>query len=221
MQGNTHRVGGMVCALAGYTILESKGMLISGVSPLVQLVIIYPFAIYGSTFPDLDHNADSIPSKDIVSVGVNRVLHLTTKFRKYNKENSILRIFDAQHRSWQTHSDLFLVICLLFYHRVVSEPVVTAQGIILTLISIGFILGVISHMILDMLTPAGIWFCIPALLNMANKKLNLPFKIRLVPKSKFFATGGPWENIVRYVMWVFTIVLSLRILIGMLPYHLL
>ena len=36
MTGKTHRVGGMVCVLGGFTYLESKGLLLRDVNPLLQ-----------------------------------------------------------------------------------------------------------------------------------------------------------------------------------------
>lgn len=218
MQGKTHRVGGMLCALAGYSILESKGMLINDVNPLLQLTVMYPFAIYGSTFSDLDHHWESAPSKDVVSFLINKLLHLTTNLRKKVKI-PLLGIFDAKHRSWQTHSDLFLILISYLSYRAVSGSAVTGNTLILKLVSTGFLLGVISHMILDMLTPEGIW-CIGLSGVKAVTKANVPQKIRLVPKSSFFSTGGKWEDIVRKVMWVICFILLFRIIYLMLPYRL-
>lgn len=220
MMGQTHRVGGMLCALAGYTYLESRGMLIADVSPLVQLAVIYPFAIYGSTFPDLDHNPDSIPSKDIVSIMVNKILHLTSGIRERSGKElkGPLAVFDARHRSWQTHSDLFLLICIILSISWVGGSVSTANGIILKLVATGFILGLVSHMVLDIITPAGIWCVGAVLISKATKRRKFPVKIHLVPHSKFFATGGTWETIVRYFMWVVCVLLMVRIIWGMLPY---
>lgn len=220
MQGNTHRVGGMLCALAGYSLLESKGLLIGNVSPILQLTVMYPFAIYGSTFPDLDHHADSAPSKDIVSVVVNRVLHLTSGIRKSTgKSNPVLQIFDAQHRSWQTHSDLFLLICIALSMWLVNGSSTDANGIILKLVAIGFILGVISHMILDMLTPQGIWSVVMVAISKITGLKKLPQKISIVPKWKFFSTGSRWEDLIRYLMWVVSFILLARILYLMSPYR--
>lgn len=221
MQGNTHRIGGMLCALAGYTILESKGMLIRDVSPLLQLAVIYPFSIYGSVFPDLDHHEDSIPSHDIVSVGINKVLHATTAMRKANggKLSPILSVFDAKHRSWQTHSDMFLIICILMSMSFINSSVMSPNDIILKLVFTGFILGVVSHMILDLLTPEGIWCIGLGLIGKISGSKSLPRKIHFVPKSRFFATGGVWEKLVRYVMWVICSALFIRIVYHMLPYR--
>lgn len=221
MMGQTHRVGGMLCALAGYTYLESKGMLIADVSPLVQLTIMYPFAIYGSTFPDLDHNTDSIPSKDIFSLLINKILHLTSGIRERSGKDlkGPLAVFDARHRSWQTHSDLFLLICIVLSITFIGGDVSTANGIILKLVVTGFMLGLVSHMILDIITPAGIWCIGAAVLSKVTKSRKFPVKIHLVPHSRFFATGGTWETIVRYFMWVACILLMVRIIWGMLPYR--
>lgn len=220
MQGNTHRVGGMACALTGYVVLERKGMLIRDVSPLLQLAIMYPFAIYGSIFPDLDHNQDCIPSRDIVSLSINKILHLTSGIRRKSGDklsNPVLAVFDAQHRSWQTHSDLFLLFCVALYTGFMSEGVSTANDVILKLIFTGFMLGAISHMVLDMLTPAGIWCVGLSALSGATKSESIPRKIRLVPKSKFFATGGAWETLVRYLLWAVCIYVFCTIVYGMLP----
>lgn len=221
MQGNTHRIGGMLCALAGYTILESKGMLIRDVSPLLQLAVIYPFSIYGSVFPDLDHHEDSIPSHDVVSVGINKILHATTAMRKVNggKLSTVLSVFDAKHRSWQTHSDMFLIICILVSMSFINSSVMTPNDIILKLVFTGFILGVVSHMILDLLTPEGIWCIGLGLVGKISGSKSLPRKIHFVPKSRFFATGGVWEKLVRYVMWVICSALFIRIVYHMLPYR--
>ncbi len=221
MQGNTHRVGGMLCALAGYTILEDKGMLIRDVNPILQLTIMYSFAIYGSVFPDLDHHEESIPTHDIVSVVINKILHATSDMRRASKSklSPFLSIFDARHRSWQTHSDLFLALCLFLSFNYIDSQVTTANGVIAKLIFTGFILGVVSHMVLDMLTPEGVWCIGLKCISEATGRDNLPKKIHLVPKSRFFATGGAWEKLIRYIMWVACFIIFARILYGMLPYH--
>lgn len=211
MTGKTHRVGGMLSALAGFTILESKGLMISGVNPLLQLTIMYPFAIYGSVFSDLDHNPNSIPSKDLVSVAVNRLLHLSEATK------GPLSVFNARHRSWQTHSDLFLFVVIALFSALMSNNSGTANGIILQLVGMGFLLGVISHLILDMLTPEGIWCFGLVLLGKATKSDKT--KIRLVPKSHFFSTGGNWEDFVRAFMWFICILLLIRVIYVMQPYR--
>lgn len=221
MTGKTHRLGGVVCCLVGYSILESKGMLIKDVSPLLQLTVMYPFSIYGSIVSDLDHHWESTPSKDIFSFWVNKVLHLTTGLSdSVKKKIPVLKLFDAKHRSWQTHSDLFLFLLIYFFTSLMSvgsSGSVYAQQVIMMLVFSGLMLGILSHVILDMLTPEGIWCIIFVVLNKLFK-VGLPKKIRLVPRNSFFATDGGWENLIRKVLWLSCFILSLRIVYIVSPY---
>lgn len=221
MTGKTHRVGGMLCVLGGFTYLESKGLLLRNVNPLLQLTVMYPFALYGSIVSDLDHNANSIPSKDIVSVAINRVLHLTSGLNESTGgRNKVFGILDAKHRSWQTHSDLFLVVLMYaLYQMVMETKLATVESVIWSLVGMGFILGVISHLVLDMITPEGIWsFILVGISKVTGKKL-IPKKLRLVPDSKFFSTGGPWESLVRNILWICCVVLFIRLIYLMTPYR--
>lgn len=220
MTGKTHRVGGVACCLLGYSILESKGLLVNSVNPLLQLMVMYPFSIYGSIVSDLDHHWDSCPSKDFVSFGINKVLHLTTKVRNsLCKAIPPLKLFDAKHRSWQTHSDLFLFFFLYVMYRMLgtAQGDVSANQVIAMLVFFGLTLGVISHMFLDMLTPEGIWSILFVVIRNFTG-LKLPKKVHLVPKSGYFATDGPWERIVRCFLWAFCVVLVIRLLYLLSPY---
>ena len=221
MTGKTHRVGGMLCVLGGFTYLESKGLLLRNVNPLLQLTVMYPFALYGSIVSDLDHNANSIPSKDIVSVAVNRVLHLTSGLNESTGgRNKVFGILDAKHRSWQTHSDLFLVALMYaLYQMVMETKLATVESVIWSLVGMGFILGVISHLILDMITPEGIWSILLVGVGRVTGNKVMPKKLRLVPDSKFFSTGGPWESLVRNILWICCVVLFIRLIYLMTPYR--
>lgn len=223
MTGKTHRVGGMLCVLGGFTYLESKGLLLRGVNPILQLTVMYPFALYGSIFCDLDHNSNSIPSKDIVSIAINRLLHLTSKANEVSGEKTgVLAILDAKHRSWQTHSDLFLALLMYaLYELIVQTRLATVESVILSLVGMGFVLGVISHLILDILTPEGIWSLLLVGVGKVSKKGGklVPQKIRIVPDTKFFSTGGLWETLVRKVLWVLCAILFIRIIYLMTPYR--
>lgn len=215
MQGNTHRVGGVLASLIGFTVLEANNMLMPDVNPMLQLVVMYPFAVYGSVISDLDHNWNSTPAKDPVSKGINKVLHLTTDIRKKTgKSNPLLSIFDAKHRSWQTHSDMFLLLSIIFGIWVGSCGLSGISTIIFKLVMFGFILGLISHLVLDALTPEGIWCIVPSVM----KRKRVTF--RLVPKLKFFATGGPWERLIRTVMWFVIILLFIHTIYLASPYRL-
>lgn len=223
MTGKTHRVGGMLACLGGYLILQEKGMLISNVEPILQLTVMYPFAIYGSICSDLDHNKNSAPSKDVVSLGINKVLHLTTKTRKLMEEKGLnktpfykaLGLFDASHRSWQTHSDLFLALMIYLFFVINSNT--TTNGVILSLIGTGLILGIISHLLLDMITPEGVWSLVFCTANKISRCNFLPKKIHLVPNIPFFRTGGKWEDWIRYLMWFIVIILFGIIILQMIP----
>lgn len=221
MTGKTHRVGGMLCVLGGFTYLESKGLLLRNVNPLLQLTVMYPFALYGSIVSDLDHNANSIPSKDIVSVAVNRVLHLTSGLNESTGgRNKVFGILDAKHRSWQTHSDLFLVALMYaLYQMVMETKLATVESVIWSLVGMGFILGVISHLVLDMITPEGIWSILLVGVGRVTGSKVMPKKLRLVPDSKFFSTGGPWESLVRNILWICCVVLFIRLIYLMTPYR--
>lgn len=228
MTGKTHRVGGMLCCIGGYTLLESKGLLIQDVSPLLQLVVMYPFAIYGSIVSDLDHHWNSTPSKDIVSFCINKLLHLTTPIRKGLEKAGVskkstkykaLGLFDAKHRSWQTHSDVFLIALIGLFIYFMNSSVLTANELIVKMVFTGLILGVISHLVLDMLTPEGIWCALTVILSRKGKSKVFSEKLHFVPNKEFFSTGGPWETLVRGIMWVLCFLLLARILYLMSPYR--
>lgn len=223
MTGKTHRVGGVLCVLGGFSYLQAKGLLLSNVNPVLQLSVMYPFALYGSTFSDLDHNAQSAPSKDLVSVIINRFLHLTTKAHEATG-NKVFALLDAKHRSWQTHSDVFLVLLLFGLKRLltssleITNPVEYSIGV---LMGVGFLLGIVSHLILDMLTTEGIWSLILVIIGkVIPGGKYFPKKLSIVPKTRIFHTGGKWETLVRRVLVAISIVLFIRLLYVMQPYRL-
>lgn len=223
MTGKTHRQGGMLCALVGFLFLKWNNYLLSNVSSILQLLIIYPFAMWGSVASDLDHHWDSCPDKNVPNYIINRLLHITTPiFKKLNDslserqkkdsfEYKVAKLFSANHRSWQTHSDLTLIIavfCLLssLKGKIIVYELNDVEVAIMSLALSGVVLGIIAHFILDMLTPSGVWFTIGILINKILKHKILPEKLRFVPKSKRFATGGEWENFIRGIVRKATIV---------------
>lgn len=240
MTGKTHRAGGMLGCFIGYSVLQQNGLLVEGVNPFIQIAVMYPFSLWGSMLLDQDHNEDSAPCKDIISISINRVLHLQTPARqaleKATKKDipqhpfRITEVFDARHRSWQTHSDLFLAIFIFLFIRLVMTSQQTLDVCILRMILSGTILGIISHIILDMLTPEGIWSIVTVAINKIRKikKMKfpkLPEKISFLlflPKSKlvskFFATEGPWEKIVNKLLWFANYVYLALLIYEVLPY---
>lgn len=190
MLGKTHHAGGSLAALVAFEVLKSKGLLIPDCNEIVQLMMMYPFASFGSIFSDLDHGPDSIPSKDPIAIGINRVLH----------------ILGAKHRSWQTHSLLVtgglcsLIFALILLGSSIYGDIYVIEWAFLRLAMIGFICGVGSHLILDSITPGGI-------------SVWPGFKLRFVPKSSFFATGGKWETFIFYILVIGIVVLMFKIFI--------
>ena len=227
MQGKTHKQGGMLISILGYAYLRQKGLLLPDVNEGLQWLIMYPFCMWGSVASDLDHHWDSCPEKDYPSWLLNKALHITGPIQKTldntmsegQKSHSLIYkiadLFNAKHRSWQTHSDLTLWVLFYIMHMVLTNTNLALGQIditILRLIITGLGFGIIAHFILDMLTPEGIWIMplvwLNKLINIFSPKAKIPRKIHLVPytKNKFFATGNGWEQLVRKILKVATVI---------------
>ena len=230
MTGKTHQVGGEFCAIAGFILLKENGYLLENVNPYLQLLTMYPFAIWGSKALDLDHGEDSIPMRDILSRTVYKLLHLTG--RSYSKIKSQLdnpnisakekrdlrksfrykfcRFFNARHRSWQTHSDLMLVIIvgLLLGLPILFSSLGMIDLALIHLMLVGVSLGMLSHLALDALTTDGIHLLLLRGINvtlLGRSKFQLPEKLHLVPRSKLFSCESKWESFVRGLLHILTI----------------
>lgn len=223
MTGKTHKAGGMLVSLVGFAILRKKGLLLPDVNEGLQWLVMYPFTMWGSIASDLDHHWDSCPQKDYPSRLVNMALHITKPVKTLldktltdsQKKNNIVYkvsdLFNASHRSWQTHSDFTLLLMFYILSCVFGGKFVNFSAVdlsIATLVLTGLCLGIIAHFILDSITPEGIWVVglaiLDKILKMFNPRINIPKKIHLVPKSSFFATGGKWEMIVQKVLNIMT-----------------
>lgn len=123
----------------------------------------------------LDHHWQSTPNKSPVNYVVHKLLHLSR----------------PKHRSWQTHSVLVTggTLALLYALVLLGDQfwleATATDWLIMRMLVIGLILGVASHLCLDLINPKGI-------------HLYPGFKIRLVPRTTFFATGGTWETKIVY-----------------------
>lgn len=226
MQGKTHRTGGMTAALGGYVALGANQLLLGDVNPILQFTVIYPFAIYGSTASDLDHHWGSSPQKDIISRVFNITLHAGTKIRRTLPERSmaskVLWFFDAKHRSWQTHSyetlALLIWLCVSSVSGSFSSFNHTEQSIF-GLVMAGLSLGLIAHIVLDGITPEGINIATFVILNHIKGTKVLPEKVRIVPQKHYFATGGPWEDLVYNVLRVTNVILLILAVYVTQPYR--
>lgn len=212
MTGKTHRAGGVVACVIGYAALSKYGLLLDGAEGWIQLTVMYPFAVWGSVASDLDHRWESSPVKDGVGWLFNKLLHCTSSIceRLNLSRHNVLRIFAAKHRSWQTHSDLVLAVVLVLLWQLLHGAfgLSGAGAGMLSLAVMGIGLGLISHLILDMLTPSGVWFvsfiAVNAFIGLfVRKKVRLlPEKVRFVPNTAFFSTGNGWEKIINGLLSV-------------------
>lgn len=224
MTGKTHRAGGMLCSIVGFAILKENGLLLPDINEGIQWLVMYPFSMWGSVASDLDHDWSSCPSKDYPSWCINKLLHISkpvqklldNNMRESEKKKSIaykvISLFNAKHRSWQTHSDLTLFTMLFLLDKLINNqlPLGVLDNSILTLVLMGLVLGVVAHFILDILTPDGIWctglVILNKLLNLLPLSIRIPQKIHLVPRKTFFITGGKWEQGVQKFLRIATIV---------------
>lgn len=198
MIGKTHRAGGTAFALVGFEVMRQQELLLPDVNPLLQLAVLYPVAQWASTLPDLDHHWGSVGSKTPVNWVVHKLLHLS----------------QPKHRSWQTHSILvsggllFLLYTLVAIGDQIYPSASATDWIIARILVTGLILGYASHLFLDSINPSGIHL-IPGM------------KIKFVPRSKFFATGGTWESKIIYPLCLIISAVSVVFTItGMMGYEL-
>lgn len=178
--GKTHRAGGCLAMLLAFNAMKSHGWLVDDIHPLVQLCVMYPIASWGSIFPDVDQSAETIPEKTPFMVLFNKILHLG----------------EVRHRSWQTHdlllTSIFVALMVLGLHFVTLYGLfgLSATSLtILKLIIMGFIVGIGSHLLLDMFTYQGVRFGV--------KKW-----IRLVPHKDAFKTNTTYEKVVRVGLYL-------------------
>lgn len=211
MTGKTHRAGGMLCSIVSFAVLKQNDLLIPNVNEGLQWLVMYPFCMWGCIASDLDHHWESCPSRDVPSWFVHKALHITEPIEKRLSSGFIYKIthfLNAKHRSWQTHSDLTLVLMFLLLRAILDGKIgyfSAVDRIIASLVVTGICLGVIAHFILDLITPDGIClFGCMLLNNLFN--LKLPEKIHLVPRKKYFATGGQWEELINKVLRFLTVI---------------
>lgn len=232
MEGKTHRIGGTVSALAGYLILKEQSLLISPevVSPTLQFLTIYTAGIYGGIFPDIDHHWESSPVKDPLSWVVNKALHtfnkpytrldsqLSAKQKRNNLGYRLLKLLACRHRAWQTHSE-FTLLCIVALWVGGLSSTSLVELTLRWLLLLGFGLGVISHLVLDMLTTEGIRLFTGILLN-TFLGTRFPETIRAVPKSSFFKTGSEWELTIRRVLKAFQYILVIVVVFDLAGFDL-
>ena len=236
MTGKTHRAGGMLVSILGFAYLRQHGLLLGNVNEGLQWLIMYPFCMWGSVASDLDHSWESCPMHDYPSKIVNKVLHAPKAVKDLMDATPIpsarrsffYKVCDclnASHRSWQTHSDLTLFVFMFLLMCTMEGHISSFQAVdmaIARLILTGLCLGIFAHLLLDCLTPDGIWLMGLVWLNwllnwLGFKDVKLPRKLHFVPRGlHFFDTGGVWEqwvykvlNIVTYIALVWLLFVTL------------
>lgn len=238
MTGKTHKQGGILCSIVGFLILKYNGLLLSNVNEFLQLIIMYPFVVWGSTMPDLDHTWNSCPDKSLPNYLINKLLHITSKGedflenclsaneKKTNIKYKLCKLFNAKHRSWQTHSELTLVVIVMLLQSIsrgnFNSTLSSVDNAILSLILMGAGLGILTHLILDIMTVKGMVFVTGILFNKLIKRHILPERIRIVPKMSLFTGDSAWEGVVQKIIKISTaisvIVLFLVMFNITLPY---
>lgn len=200
MQGNTHRMGGVCAALGAYIIADNNGLLLTGVTPALQLAVIYPFSMWSSTASDLDHHKGSIPSRDPASMLIYHALHLGKKPAEMLEKRpggkktfayKFFNLFNAKHRAWQTHSDLALAVIIgTLWLTVYSQWAIFSgtDASIAALILTGIACGLVAHIVLDGITPEGIWIMPMVWIKKLTGNKHIKEKWGLVPGGKFFTT---------------------------------
>lgn len=222
MTGKTHRRGGNLFALMGFWYLFRNGLAHPTIHPALQVLIMYPFAIWGSYASDFDHVWSSCPSKDISGYIVHRVLFLFNplkdRLERLGQKNTrlykVVKILSAEHRSWQTHSDLTLVVLSVLLYTFLKGDIWSSylsryDIALISVILTGVLMGMISHIVLDMMTMDGVWCIWGVVLNKIMKKDIAPTKYRLVPKSKMFSVSTGWEPFMGKVVSILTVLFVL------------
>lgn len=227
MTGKTHRAGGFLCSVVGFALLKENGLLLSNVSEGLQWLMMYPFCMWGSVASDLDHHWMSSPMKDPPSYVVNKILHATAPLQKALEKTGdtksglykFAKTFNASHRSWQTHSDLTLILMFVLLMAVLNNSfgLGAVDALLLRIAVMGVCLGVIAHFILDMLTTDGIvsvvLLGICKLARTANPRIRqFKCKIGIVPHWHCFSTSGSWENWVNKLLKVLNVLAMLYLL---------
>lgn len=227
LTGKTHKAGGFLCSVIGFALLRENHILLDGVNEGLQWLMMYPFCYWGSVASDLDHNPHAIPMKDPPSRVVSGLLHLTAPLEKSLSKNGdtksgvykFARFFNAHHRSWQTHSDLTLFL-LLFLLNSITNGVFglgAVDSLLLSIALMGVTIGLIAHLVLDMLTTEGIWSILLVVLSRVVRKINpriknFPEKLHIVPSLHFFRTGDKWEMFVQKVIKILNVCATLYLI---------
>lgn len=176
MQGKTHRDAGILVVVLGFVLARYLGIVGSGYLGLQHFILMYPFGFAGSQISDQDMHPGSVPMRDPFSLGLSYLIRRT----------------GGRHRSMHTHSEVSLLIVFSMYWL--------SRGGILEFAMLGFLLGFISHLLMDLLNSSGIPSVLLSYLARLLGKKGKVVRVRLVPRTPFFSTGGDFEAIVDMII---------------------
>lgn len=172
MRYQTHMTGGLLIGVSSLNLVADKLNLNSDIASFEGMVFITG-AVIGSLFPDIDHRGSYLGRKAKITSTITNALF--------------------GHRGI-THSPIAMGAFVFFLYLLSKLFIVTSPFIKLWFI--GFFLGILSHIFLDMLTKGGV----PLLLPFTKKRISLT-------KMK---TGSMGEKLVMIIMVIVCGYLSLK-----------
>jgi len=168
----THMTGGLLIGVSSLNLVADKLNLNSDIASFEGMIFITG-AVIGSLFPDIDHRGSYLGRKAKITSTITNALF--------------------GHRGI-THSPIVMGTFVFFLYLLSKLFIVTSPFIKLWFI--GFFLGILSHIFLDMLTKGGV----PLLLPFTKKRISLT-------KMK---TGSMGEKLVMIIMVIVCGYLSLK-----------
>lgn len=172
MRYKTHVAGGLLAGVSSLNLIADKLNISSDITSYEGMVFIAG-AVIGSLFPDIDHRGSYLGRKAKITSTITNALF--------------------GHRGI-THSPIAMGAFVFFLYLLSKLFIVTSPFIKLWFI--GFFLGILSHIFLDMLTKGGV----PLLLPFTKKRISLT-------KMK---TGSMGEKLVMIIMVIVCVYLSLN-----------
>lgn len=172
MRYQTHMTGGLLIGVSSLNLVADKLNLNLDIASFEGMVFITG-AVIGSLFPDIDHRGSYLGRKAKITSTITNALF--------------------GHRGI-THSPIAMGAFVFFLYLLSKLFIVTSPFIKLWFI--GFFLGILSHIFLDMLTKGGV----PLLLPFTKKRISLTN----------MKTGSVWENVVMIIMVIACGYLSLN-----------
>lgn len=221
-QSKTHRVGGLLGGLVGYTLLKQGNLLMKDVFGLSLLIITYFSSLYGTCIPELSHrNWCDIPYKGILSWLLWKIFSLPVTIIaliQQNRGKSSIKTatnLNIDSGKWVTHSDIFLCLSMVVIFNLLSFKPNSIDSCLLISICVGLLCGVVSHLLVDVLSGDGIY----SLLLFARRVLNKgkgEVKFKFQPKG---INSKVWRNIVTYLIIFLSIFLLIRLVYLCQPYR--